>query len=625
MILGALLVALSCSVAEVTTRVGWIDVFEYAFYDLCHNLSRVRFEPEHVVIVAIDNETLLNHRDEPLVFWGPHFARAIKNLRRAGAQIIGLDYVFTASAESWLRKIDLPGTEESRTYDIPMRAQLSAGQVVLTGTLTETDHGESEVILPIKDYLFVLPGGLADVGLTNFYTDTDGMVRRFVPALFDDDRMPTLTFATLLAIHAAGLDPLDNRWSLGDHTIPKAPLPRRIGFVGPPGTVPRLSFGRLLTPDADKDPDIQSVKSKVVIVASEHAGMQDIHLSPYAQGLFGMAGRVMTGAELHANIVETLLTGRFPRSVPNWLRVIYLVALLVTGTVVFFRLRPWLGLATGLLFGLGGALFSYILFQINWVMPVTNLHLALAICYFGILGLRVTGEERERDRLRQMFGQYVSDEVVEKLLATGDRPDLGGEALQVTILFADIRGFTKISERLSAHQVVEMLNAYLDRMCEPILEQGGTVDKFIGDAVMAIFGSPVRLKNHARPALRAALEMAATAKKFQAWMNQRFSEPSLPEFSIGIGLHTGVAVIGNIGSPKRTEFTAIGDTVNAASRLEGMTRELGWTIAASGATIEAAGSGVITGQKKQVSLKGRVKPIQAFEVIGLEANEGGQP
>jgi adenylate cyclase len=208
-----------------------------------------------------------------------------------------------------------------------------------------------------------------------------------------------------------------------------------------------------------------------------------------------------------------------------------------------------------------------------------------------------------------MFGQYVSDEVVEKLLATGHRPDLGGEALQVTILFADIRNFTKLSQRLSSHQVVDMLNTYLSRVCEPILEQGGTVDKFIGDAVMAVFGSPVRFPDHARHAVRAALAMAATAREFRSWM----------------GLHTGDAVIGNIGSPKRKEFTAIGDTVNTASRIEEITKQLGSTIVASGATIIAAGPGVLTGKREKVSIRGRDEQLEVFEVIGLQPEGGEEP
>jgi adenylate cyclase len=402
-------------------------------------------------------------------------------------------------------------------------------------------------------------------------------------------------------------------------------LPYNIGFVGPPGTIPRLSFSRLLNPQAESDHEIQSLKDKVVIIAAEHVGNQDIHLTPYARGFLSFEGRMMSGAELHANIVETLLTGRSPRYVPNWFRLIYLAAVLTTGTALFFRLHPLRGLGMGLLLGLASTFLAFLFFWMNWILPVASIYLVLGMSYLGTLGLRLTGEERERARLRQMFGRYVSDEVVEKLLAIGHKPDLGGESLQVTLLFSDIRNFTTISEKLNAREVVEMLNAYFSRVCEPILNQGGTVDKFIGDAVMAVFGSPVPYNDHAQRALHAALAMTETAREFRAWVDQRFGGADLPEFAIGIGLHTGEAVIGNIGSPKRMEFTAIGDTVNLASRIEGLTKELGWSIVASSATIQAVGPSVVTGRRERVTVKGREEYVEVFEVIGLKTEKGGHP
>jgi adenylate cyclase len=611
------------AITEVSTRTGWLNTLDHIYYDLWHILAGIRTEPKHVAIVAIDNETLLNYRDEPLIFWGPHFAQGIEVLRRVGVRMIGLDYLFSISAESWLKKLEVSGSERSRTFDIPMRAQLATGKVVPIGWVTSNDKGESELLLPMRDYLFALPNGTADVGLANFYSDDDGVVRQFIPSLFDDGTVPNLTFATLLAVKARGLEASSVSWSLGGGEVYNTPVPRPIGFVGPPGTIPRLPFARLLKPMAEKDSEVQRLKEKVVIIASEHVGMQDIHLVPYARGFWKTEGSIMGGAELHANIVETLLSGQFPKPVPNWIRMIYMLVVLIVGTLLFFRLHPLKGLVVGLLLSLFCAIFAYLLFYFNWTHPVANVHLGLALSYLGTLGFRLTGEERERAHLRQMFGRYVSDEVVEKLLAMGHRPDLGGEAKQVTVLFSDIRNFTTISERLNPRQVVEMLNAYLSRACESIQNQGGTVDKFIGDAIMAVFGSPIPYEDHAQRALRAALAIRETADGFRSWMHEHFVNIALPEFEIGIGIHTGEAVIGNIGSPKRMEFTAIGDVVNTASRLEGLNKEFGWTIVASSATIHAAGSDVLTGRKEKVILKGREEEIEVFEVIGLKDEKGG--
>jgi adenylate cyclase len=623
-ILLTFLILFVCIVAEVTIRVGWFDTLENIYDDLWHILVGLRTEPRHVVIVVIDNETLLNYRDEPLVFWGPRFGQGIEVLRRVGVRVIGLDYLFSVSAESWLKKFELAGSEKSRTFDIPMRTQLATGKVVLIGWVASNDKGESELLLPMEEYLFALPGGISDVGLANFYSDEDGVVRRFVPTLFDDGTMPSLTFATLLAVKASGLEPSRLSWSMGGREVYNTPVPHPIGFVGPPGTFPRLSFARLLQPMAEKDPEVQRLKDKIVIIASEHVGMQDIHLAPYARSFWKMEGRIMSGAELHANIIETLLSGRFPKPVPSWIRIIYMLVILLVGTFVFFRLHPLRGLLVGLLLCFFCAITAYLLFCINWIFPVASLHLGLVLSYLGILGFRLTGEEREKAHLRQMFGRYVSDEVVEKLLATGRRPDLGGEAIQVTVLFSDIRNFTTISERLNPHHVVEMLNAYLGRACEVIQNQGGTVDKFIGDAIMAVFGSPVPYKDHAQRALRAALAMKQIAHDFRSWMHEHFEEISLPEFEIGIGIHTGEVVVGNIGSPKRMEFTAIGDVVNTASRLEGLNKEFGWGIIASAATIREAGPEVFTGKHERIFLKGREEEIEVFEVIGFQTEKGGE-
>lgn len=607
---GALLVVLVWGAVELTSQAGWLTMPEAFYYDLWHQLAGQRYQPQHTVIVAIDDQTRLEHADEPLVFWSPHFARALKVLRQAGVKVIGLDYLFSVSAESWLKKLGMPDGEQSRRYDLPLRAQLAAGQVVLAANLVIDETGKRKVLLPISDYWLSLPQKMDDVALVNFYNDPDGVIRRFLPVLADDEGESWVTFAKLLAERAFAAAPVKEGELLGN-----------INFTGPPGTIARLSFRRLLAPDAEKDPDIQRLKDKVVIIGSEFSGQQDIVLTPYARGFFGMGAHMMTGPELHANIVETLLTGRFPRPAPPFLRWLYLFVVFSLASIIFFRLSPLWGLAAGLSLGLVGEALAYLLFHRDLILPVAGVQLGITLAYLGTLGVRLTGEERERARLRQIFGRYVANEVVEKLLAAGKHPDLGGEAFQVTVLFADIRNFTTISEHLRPHEVVEMLNTYFTRVCEPILEQGGMVDKFIGDAVMAVFGAPAPHADHARRAILSALAVAAKAQEFRAWMAQRFGGRPLPPFAIGIGLHTGEAVVGNIGSPKRLEFTSIGDTVNTASRLEGLTKELGWTIVVSSETIKAAGPGVVTGRREKLKVKGRQETVEVFELLGLESEE----
>jgi adenylate cyclase len=256
------------------------------------------------------------------------------------------------------------------------------------------------------------------------------------------------------------------------------------------------------------------------------------------------------------------------------------------------------------------------------VFPVAIVNLSSSVGFIGALGLRLTREERARRLMRQAIGPYVSQSVVDQVIESGHLPNLGGETFKVAVLFSDIRNFTTISEALTAEEVVEMLNTYFSRVCEPILAQGGMIDKFIGDAVMAVFGAPAPHPDYAMRAVTAALEMKKIALDFQSWMAQRFSDKQLPPFRVGIGLHTGPAVIGNIGSPERMGYTAIGDTVNIASRLEGMSKSLGWTIVASREIIAEAGTGIIKGNSDTISVKGRCGQIDVAEVTDINMNGG---
>ena len=203
------------------------------------------------------------------------------------------------------------------------------------------------------------------------------------------------------------------------------------------------------------------------------------------------------------------------------------------------------------------------LFQINaWLLSAFVAGLGLALGYVGVLGLRLTGEERERARLRRIFGRYVAPEVVKKLLAEGTIPNLGGEASQVTVLFSDIRNFTTIAESLAPGQVVEILNTYFSRAIEPILAAGGTVDKFLGDGVMAYFNAPLPQPDHALRAVRAAWRVCRAVEESHGEL------PPASRLSFGVGVSTGQVVIGNIGTPQLMNFTAIGDAVNVSLRLQ---------------------------------------------------------
>ncbi len=608
-------VAAATALAAGVARTDWGRAAENVYYDYGHVLSGVRYEPRHTAVVEMDDRTLLAYPDDPLAFWAPLFGRAMDTLDRAGVKAVGLDFIYQVSAESWLRKLDLPDSEISRSYDAPLRAALARGNKVLITHLVAEESGELRLLTPPPDQMLILPGGANDLGIANLQPDDDKHVRRFYPVLLADPKLPGIGFGMQLALRAAGDDPGKSAWTIGGVRIGRESVPRMINYAGPPGTIPTVSMVALLQPGALEDPKVKALKGKVVIVAQNNAGTSDRHFTPYSRGA---RADQMAGGEIHANIVETILSGRYPKPLPLWLELAYLALLLAAAAYVFLKERVLLGAAFGA--GLAAAAVppAYFAFQSDWVLPVAAPQAGIVAALLMTLALRLTGEERERSRTRQIFARYVSDEVVNVLLAEGRSPDMSGEALTVTVLFSDIRNFTTISEKLSAHEVVAMLNEYFTRVCRPIQAEGGMVNKFIGDAVMGVFGSPVAYPDHARRSIRAALGMAREAEGFRQWMAERYADRGLPEFAIGVGMHSGEAVIGDIGTPKRREFTAIGDTVNAASRLESATKDLKCVIVASETTVRAAGEGVRTGKIEEIRVKGKSEPIRVHEILGLD-------
>ena len=222
-----------------------------------------------------------------------------------------------------------------------------------------------------------------------------------------------------------------------------------------------------------------------------------------------------------------------------------------------------------------------------------------------VLGLR------QREVIRETFGRYVTQQIAEEILS--GRVELGGERREATVLFADIRGFTRMSENLSPEEVIAFLNDYLGHMVTCVLDNGGVLDKFIGDAVMALFGVPVSRgpQEEARAALRCALEMSQRLEEINV---ARLAEGKTP-IDIGIGVHSGELIAGNIGAPQRMEYTVVGDTVNVCSRIEGLTKRLGKRILLSDATAELAGDGFELEELDTLPVKGRQRPVRLFTLL----------
>lgn len=356
-------------------------------------------------------------------------------------------------------------------------------------------------------------------------------------------------------------------------------------------------------------PDVppEAFRDKVVVVGATAAGLLDLRTTPF--------GAAEPGLILHATILDNLLNGDYLRRAPGWANVGMVAgAALLTGALGALAGSALVAALAALgVLALAVALATAALGHGLWLDLASPL-LSGGLAFATTMAASYMSEGREKRRVRDLFSRYVPPEYVRRLADDYESLRLGGERVPVTVLFSDIRGFTSLAERLPAEIVVGMLNEYLERMAEVVFRHGGTLDKFIGDAVMAFWGAPVAVEDHARRAAAAALDMVAELEV----LNRRWAEEGAPAtLAIGIGVNTGEAVVGNIGSlSHKLDYTAIGDTVNLASRLEGLSKEYGCTIIISESTREGLGEGFETRVLEDAQVKGKERSVRIHELQG---------
>ncbi|MBI4410179.1 MAG: adenylate/guanylate cyclase domain-containing protein, partial [Gemmatimonadetes bacterium] len=366
------------------------------------------------------------------------------------------------------------------------------------------------------------------------------------------------------------------------------------------------SYEQVLTGEA---PEVspESLKGKIVLIAPTAAGLLDLRANPF-QGN-------EPGVFLHATILDNLLRGDYLRRAPGWANV-GAVAAAALGAAAVVAAIPSATLASlaGLIVLLLSAALASGAFVLGFWLDLAPPIFAGALAFGGTMAMNYMTEGRDKRRVRDLFSRYVSPEYVRQLADDYQALKLGGERIPLTLLFSDIRGFTSISEKLPAEMVVQMLNEYLERMAEVVFRHGGTLDKFIGDAVMAFWGAPVRVPDHARRAAETALDMIEELEK----LNQKWAaEGATARLNIGIGINTGEAVVGNIGSlSHKLDYTAIGDTVNLASRLEGLNKEYGTRIIVSETARAALGADYEVRPLDEVKVKGKEQAVKIYELLG---------
>ncbi|OGR06995.1 MAG: hypothetical protein A3K23_02210 [Desulfobacca sp. RBG_16_58_9] len=467
--------------------------------------------------------------------------------------------------------------------------------------------GAREVEVNLGEITAAAAGG----GFFNMIPDRDGTIR-YTPLaiLYGPDFFAPLTLVTV--DHYLGRPPLSITLSrlgvdeirLGPRRVPVDRFGRLlINYLGGPGVFPIYSAaavmeGRVL-PEALKD--------KIVLVGATAVGIYDLRVSPFAG--------IHPGVEIQATVMDNLLSGRFMR-VPPFALPLSLLIILALGIILGLAL-PHLSAAWSFVFTMVVAevftfgnylLFSRLGLHLDLFYPL----LEIAAVYVGFTVHRFLVEEKERIRIRRTFEAYVAPTVVREILKHPDKMRLGGERRELTILFSDIRGFTTLSENLSPEELVKVLHDFLNPMSNIIIQHSGTIDKYIGDAIMALFGAPLDLPDHARLACRTALDMVATLKE----LGNQWAAQGRPQFRIGVGINSGVAAVGNMGSDRLFDYTAIGDNVNLASRLEGLNKYFGTDILISEATAQTLNGDFILRKVDLVQVKGKAKTLEVFELLG---------
>ncbi len=386
------------------------------------------------------------------------------------------------------------------------------------------------------------------LGVHNALPDEDGMVRR-APVYLEIAgwRIPSLA-----AKVAAGLG---------------SPVPDRQAIIlnwhGPAYSYPRISYADVLEDLQLKQPTrpANEFTGKIVVIGSTATGLHDVRATPM-DGFY-------PGVEILATAIDNLRHDDALKHIPGWLPPVLAALLLALLSAAFLRWRHPLRIGLGLLpVSLALLGLEYAALELRWLLPVLTPLLFVWLAYVALALREYLAERKERERTVETFGRFLDPRVVEQLMERGATTrSMRGHSREVTVLFSDIRGFTTLSENSTPEQVVDLLNRYFTLQVEAIFAHGGTLDKYIGDAIMAFWGAPAEQPDHALRAVAAALEMGRKLEQF------RSSAGALgQDLEIGIGVHSGPAVVGFIGSPNRQEYTAIGDTVNLASRIEGQTK-----------------------------------------------------
>lgn len=611
-------VALGCGLVAalaIWSSEGEIELIDGFVYDIAVTLrgalDRRAEPPPPVAIIALDGRSLDSQEltTTPRVFMAPQWSGMLDAVFDAGAGAVAFDIIFAYSASSF-----------SRDYDKPfLSALVQHGDKVVLGRSARTP-----MIDPIAAVL-----DEESIGFVELKHDADGVYRRVSRHREVASHTPgappeKVNGLAAALLERAGLGPMPEgvllaprrhleymptyslidvlRCAKTDPQVLARAFKDKLIFVGT--TLPEED--RKTTPDRFMTPPpVREFPNEPGVCRLEHQGASD------------PTNDTVPGVYVHAAAAAAVVQNRVPVVIGIGVRGLFAGLLAAATAYLAVRVRPWVGAVAGtaavpLLILLAAALLAQ-----GWVLPVAAPFVGMAASALFAYAVRYLVEERRRRRVENAFGHYLAPSLVARLSADKDDLHLGGETREITVMFADLSGFTALSEKISAAELMAVTNRYLGFIVDCVEAEGGYVDKFIGDAVMGIWGAPISDPNHAMKAVRAA---RATVERIEAEWRETTARGE-HGFTVKIGINSGPAVVGNVGTEKRKNYTAVGETVNISSRLESLPKDYGCTVVVGENTARLAAHAFVFLELDLIRVKGKQLPIAVFEPL----IEGAEP
>ncbi len=590
-------ILISIAAALAVAIVIYSTIKSEILLSVSNNFSDLVYQTEHspdsrIVIVGIEEESLEQYGNFP---WDRDvIATAIETLNSDPENrpaVIGIDILFTDQSDN-----DSMLLEVTSKYDnivLSSYAEFETELITLdNGDFYLDDYFVNEFYPPFREL-----DQAAKSGHVNAMLDSDGVLRHAIWEIELSNGETVPSFNQVIANHYLSVT--------GEGAVEKPPTDSKQRWYVVQQSAPGSYYDGVSVADIIGEKiDSSYFADKIVLIGPYARGLQDDYHTPIS------STEKMYGVEYQANAISALLTNDFVHEVPFDIDIIATIVLILLLWKFFYKRKfipsflVWLA-SCGLWIGL-----SILLFNAGYIIPLVYFPMFATIVFVASVGFNYALVLLEKNKVAKTFERYLAPEIVKKLLS-GDKDSiqLGGKASNIAVLFADIRGFTPLSEKLPPQKVVEIVNSYLEIFSDCIFKNEGTVDKYIGDCIMAFWGAPLEQHDSSYKAVLAAVEIV----KRSEFLSKKYQEEIGHELKVGVGISFGTAVVGNIGSGRRMDYTIIGDTVNSASRLESVVP--GGTIYVDKNTVDNVGSRFDFEKIENITLKGKSKGYEIFRVV----------